>query len=509
MRIHLEFLAEHGSAQRARLQYAFSLFCAIYGHQNASTDDASCADIRIIYSPEPQTPNIAPALRLSNLYKPRSIREPAPPPVKFIRDDESTFLFHAPTPGSEPDWLAEIFEWVSCADEYSIQRRDSVGRIDFRDSYAGRHKLDVTIPYAAVAMLFLHRALCKCLYGRPLDPDFKSGREKHFVINTHDVDILPAGYLRSLQRLAKYALISLLVFKSAKSAVVQAGKALAMAAGGDNPLDQTPALLQKEIDNGVGASYFFIANHEHRRDANYRIDDPSVTQLMHSIEQQGMEIGLHGSYNSLDHPGSLKNEFQVLRDKHFHPLGNRQHWLRFTLDRLIPEVENSGALYDCSLGWNGMGFRAGACFAFPPYDFQHERAAKFLEIPLAMMEQGFVTGGRPEEEWFSDAANMLSNSRRYGWGGISLLWHPTAFGGGQLSREVERVYWKLIERREDWNDSWTSCIDFVRSVSDRYIKAGLLPIRYGFNDSSEQVHAHVAKIPTQEIAVESIHSGTL
>jgi hypothetical protein len=509
MRISLEFLAEHGSVQRARLQYAFSLFCAIYGHQNISTDDASSAEIRITYSTAPPKHGSTPFLRLSNLYQPRSIREPAPPPVKFISDDESTFLFYSPAPGNEPDWLGEIFEWVSCADEYSIQRRDSVGRIDFRDSYAGRHHLDVTIPYAAVAMLFLHRALCKCLYGRLLDPDFKSGGEKHFVINTHDVDILPAGYLRSLQRLGKYALISLLVFKSAKSAAVQAGKALVMAAGGDNPLDQTPTLLRSQITKGVGASYFFIAGREHHRDANYRIDDPAVTQLMHSIEQQGMEVALHGSYNSLDHPGTLNSEFQLLRRQHFQPQGNRQHWLRFTLDRLIPAVENTAALYDCSLGWNRMGFRAGACFAFPPYDFQHERAAKFLEIPLAMMEQGFVTGGRPQEEWFNDAAKMLSNSRRYGWGGISLLWHPTAFGGSQLPPELERVYWQLIERREEWNDAWTSCIDFVRSVADKYVNAGLLPAGYGPHVASDQPPSRATRIPIQEMPAPGIHSPIL
>jgi hypothetical protein len=440
------------------------------------------------------------------LYKSRPINEPAPPPLKFQRDGESTVLFYSPRAGAEPDWLAEIFEWVSCADEYSIQRRDAVGRIDFRDSYAGRHNLDVTIPYAAVAMLFLHRALSQCLCARSLDPDFKLSGEKHCVVNTHDVDILPAGYLRSLQRLGKYALISLLVFKSAKSAATQAGKTLSMAAGGTNPLDQTSALLQKQASAGIGASYFFIAGHEHRRDANYRISDPAVRGLMQSVEQRGMEVALHGSYNSLDHPGKLNNEFQILRDQHFQPRGNRQHWLRFTLDRLIPEVEKSGALYDCSVGWNGMGFRAGACFAFPPYDFQHERAAKFLEIPLALMEQGFVTGGHPEEEWFTDAARILSSSRRYGPGGISLLWHPTAFGGGQLPREVERVYWKLIEQREQWNDAWMSCIDLVRSVSGKYIKTGLLPIDYGADPGSDSTRLPRTENSIQEISTQTIHS---
>jgi hypothetical protein len=265
---------------------------------------------------------------------------------------------------------------------------------------------------------------------------------------------------------------------------------MAMAAGGANPLDQTPDLLRRELQEGVGASYFFIAGHAHRRDANYRIDDEAVTALMRSIELQGMEVALHGSYTSLDSASGLASEFDLLRDQHFHPQGNRQHWLRFTLDRLIPAVEQTGALYDSSLGWDRMGFRAGACFAFPPYNFAHERAATFLEIPLAIMEQGMVTGGRPESDWFDDAARILFNSRRYGWGGISLLWHPTAFGAGQLPREIERIFWDLIDRKEEWNDTWTSCIDFVQCISERYIKAGLLPPGYGAEIPREAMRAH-------------------
>jgi hypothetical protein len=74
---------------------------------------------------------------------------------------------------------------------------------------------------------------------------------------------------------------------------------------------------------------------------------------------------------------------------------------------------------------------------------------------------------------------VLANSRQYGCGGISLLWHPTAFGQGQLPAEIERIYWELIARKQEWNDSWISCIDFVKSVSHRYIDAGLLPPEHG------------------------------
>src|SRR5271163_1160651 len=130
MRIYLEFSPEQGNVHRARLHYAFSLFCAIYGHKSVSTGEASSADVRITYSSECRSPNSKPALQLSNLYQPRSIHEPAPPPKKFERNFENTVLFYSPVAGAEPDWLAEIFEWVSCADEYSIQRRDPIGRID-------------------------------------------------------------------------------------------------------------------------------------------------------------------------------------------------------------------------------------------------------------------------------------------------------------------------------------------------------------------------------------------
>jgi hypothetical protein len=477
MRIHLEFAPEQGHLQRVRLEYAFSLFCAVYEHDAVPIKQASSADVRITYSPTPQGNGPKQTLQLSNLYRPRSIREPAPAPKQFERHSERTVLFYEPIPGAEPDWLGEIFEWVSCADEYSIQRRDALGRIDFRDSYFGRHGLDVGVPYAAVAMRFLHEKLCQQFRGHRADASRIPG-ETHWVVNTHDVDILPAGYFPSLYRLAKYSLISLLVFKSAAAAAVQAGKTLSMAMGGPNPLDQSPQLLRKEASQNVGATYFFIPRQQHRRDANYRIVDPAVVELMRLVERQGMEVALHGSYCSLDHPSGLTQEFKLLRDQGFEPRGNRQHWLRFTLDRLIPAVEQSGALYDTSLGWDCSGFRAGACFAFPPYNFEFERASTFLEIPLAVMEIGLVSEGIPRHDWFDHVSRVLSNSRQYGRGGISLLWHPTAFGSSQLPQEIEQLFWKLIEQRQEWNDTWVSALDFVRLESARYIKAGLLPPEY-------------------------------
>jgi len=73
----------------------------------------------------------------------------------------------------------------------------------------------------------------------------------------------------------------------------------------------------------------------------------------------------------------------------------------------------------------------------PPYNFAEERPARFLELPLAIMDQALPPKA---EEAFREVAKLLATSRTYGWGGISLLWHPEAFGGGQLPIGIGRTF---------------------------------------------------------------------
>ncbi len=477
MRIFLDFVPEQKHVHRSRLHYAFSLFCAIYGHQPIlGSEQAESADVWIAYSPGGTQGTSKPILQLSNLYQPRSPFEPAPAPKKFEPEGERTVLFYSPLSGQQPDWLGEILEWVSCADEYSVPRRDSVGRIAFADSYVGRHKLDVRLPYAAIAMRFLQQSLCALVPGASREPVSPAPSARHFVICTHDVDFLPLRYWDSPHRLAKNAIASVLLYKSPKLALNQAGKALLTMVGSRNPLDQLPRLAQGQVQRGFNATYFFLPRRRDRRDANYRIDESKVLDLMRSLERQGMEIGVHGSYTSLDEAQGLGSEFARLRELGFRPQGGRQHWLRFTLARLIAACEHAGLVYDTSLGWSeSIGFRGGACFAFPPYNFNEERAATFLEIPLVVMDGSLPGCGGSKEDWYDQVAEVLSVSRRYGWGGTSLLWHNTAFGGGQLPPGMGEVFWKLVDHREEWKDTWVCAADFIRSVRQRYVEVGLLP----------------------------------
>jgi len=83
------------------------------------------------------------------------------------------------------------------------------------------------------------------------------------------------------------------LYKSAALGMKQAGMALRRAAGGPDPLDQIPALAQGESRRNVSASYYFLLKRYHRRDANYDLSQPGLTDAMAALERQGFEVGVH------------------------------------------------------------------------------------------------------------------------------------------------------------------------------------------------------------------------
>lgn len=504
MRICLEFSHNQNETHRRRLSYAFQLFCAVYGHAPLfDPEDYNGVDVVIRYELTTGISTRKNILQLSNLYRPRSPLVPAPSPKQFSKDDESTALFYSPSPGQQPDWLGEIFEWVSCADEYSIQNLDSCGRVPFEACYIGRHKLNARVPYAAVAMRFLERALntVASRHKRGLSDLARSAG--HFIVATHDVDYLPVGRLSSANRLAKNAAVSWLEGKSVGLAVKQVQMALRRTLNGHDPLDQISELVRGERQRGIGSSYYFLTRHLHRRDANYTSALPGFSELLSSLESQGMEVGIHGSYRCLEEGTGLACEYQRLQELGFRPKGGRQHWLRFTLARLIPSLERSGALYDTSIGWiERIGYRAGACFPFPPYYFQEERPAKFIELPMAAMDLSlrFEFGGDYRCDGYAEVSNLLDVSRQFGWGGISILWHPAAFGGAWIAPEIGEIYWRLLDHCQERNDKWLSAAEFLQLFREEYVRVGLLP-EFPCQEDSERAEQPVEPEGGQNLIV--------
>lgn len=481
MRIYLELPIDADPVLRARITYAFRLFCAIYEHQPLVDEGLrKASDVTLTY--RAPAANVAqPSVLLTCGYRTRDPRQPAPSPVRYTDGTFSTFLHFYPSYGRSPDWLGEIFEWVSCADEYSVTQHDSIGRPLFSATYAGTYGIDTHVPYAAVAMQCLQQQICRAVpraETRPRAPrELGANRGTHYIIPTHDVDYFPVGRFHAVSRLTRNAVISSVLANRPALGVRQAVYAACVAAGITcDPLDTIALLAQEEERRGIAATYNFLVRHAHRLDATYTIEHDGVVSTMRWLQLQGMEIGLHGSFTCLDAPRDIRRELAAMQAQGFHPRGIRQHWLRYTLDRLIPAVESAGLRYDTSIGWSDrIGFRAGACFAFPPYNFAEERPATFLEIPLVVMDQALRSPQNSVEGMQAVAEQALMESRRLGWGGISLLWHPTAFGCGWLPPEISEIFWSLADARSDLGDCWMTAADFAEAIRPRYVEAGLLP----------------------------------
>jgi len=477
-KLALAFSENQNATERSRLSYAFSLFCGVYGHQPAIEYASEC-DVCLTYSKHILT-YAKRVVYLSSIYRYRSLNESAPPPVRFSRGDLSTFLFYAPQGDAEPDWLGEIFEWVSCADEYSLEANERPSATTDGKQYVFRHQLDPYVPYAAVAMRFLEAVIQDVEPTSANEPIPVLAGVKHHVIVTHDVDYLPQGRWEAVARLVKNSAAALVVHRRPGLAGQLLLRAIQTGFGGRNPLDQIPNLISLEVARKISATYFIIPRRAHRRDGNYDIKDHILTDCLDLLATSGMEVGLHGSYSSMDNPPTLNEEFQLLRTAGCNPCGNRQHWLRFTMQRLIPELEAAGAAYDSSLGWSdSLGFRAGACFPFPPYYFAEERPARFLEIPLVVMDVALVFGRERTSPsgWLSEVSQVLDMSRRFGWGGIAILWHPTGFGGGQIPESIGDLFWYSADERGRYDESWTSASTFLSAVRSRYQQVGLMPVQ--------------------------------
>ena len=116
------------------------------------------------------------------------------------------------------------------------------------------------------------------------------------MISSHDIDFYFTGRGGSLLRIVKNLGIAALVARSYpffKDSVRQ----LFRLAGGARVGDFLPALLQRAVDNGFSSTFFVLARRQHRRDANYTLEQ--IAGRLRPIHQAGSALALHGSYRSI------------------------------------------------------------------------------------------------------------------------------------------------------------------------------------------------------------------
>ena len=456
------------------MSYAFRVFAAIYGHE---VQDGTHGEggLTCVYGGQP--PNSCSQMRhIPAQYVPRRPNDSPPAPVLCSYAGENLYLFHGRDEASgNPDWLAEIFEWLSFADEMSIRARDATGRISYNQSIFARHAISPLRPHASLIMAWFQNFISgqKDSENLPAAPS-PLPNARHLVISSHDIDFYFAGRWGSLVRVAKNLGIAVLVARSYPFFRDNL-RQLFRIARGRRVGDFLPQLLQRSQHDGFSSTFFILARREHRRDANYTLEQ--VAYRLREVPKSGSSIALHGSYRSIVENSDLGSEAAALEAAMGErPRGSRQHWLRFDRpDKLFANIEKASLQYDSSCGWaEQLGFRNGAAFAFPPYNFTREEPYNFLLIPLVIMDRGLQTARResPERPW-KLAQTVLEESRRLGWGGIAVLWH-NPIEPLSASDNVNQIFWKQLKGKAERRENWISAEEFLDISLQRYQAAGLL-----------------------------------
>ena len=390
----------------------------------------------------------------------------APPPSHLLSAGLIELpCFHPLGPNGTPDLLGEIFEWLSGDHERSITERDPVGRIPFSETVHGLYGISPRVPWATEAVRWLN-TMIGVAAGRTGSAaavlDGPLGRT--VLAATHDLDFLPGNAVQTGVRYAKNVVHALSSGNPDLMAqVIAAGTGWFR---GQHPLAQLAGLVAREQELGISSSVNILCLKAHKRDANYLLGETRTMRALEQLAAAGVEIGLHGSWTSLEERGQLAVEYRRLAESGYVPLGGRQHWLRFDGPALFDELVAAGAWYDSTLGYaDVVGFRHGLSFPFPPWNFASEETYPLLEIPLAVMD------GAVAQSSGAHAREAIMRATERSWGGSAILWHDPVFGGTQLLREVGDLYWDLKRPETDW----TRPIDVVRGCWPAYEAWDLLP----------------------------------
>ncbi len=474
--VRIAFGPEVSARVQARISYAFRVFCAIYGH--TVDNDGGRPAVCVYYGTDAPPDTLHGAIPVPARYAERPASEPAPQTEKYLYAGEWFDLFFRVDALGRPDWLGEIFEWLSSADEMSLADRDSIGRIPYEKMIFARQGLSPLRPHAMLAMAWLEGYLAYGLTKKKLvkAPSPIDGVH-HFVICSHDVDIHWTDawpWPERVKRQMKNLVICALESRSVPLVFFSSGRVVKSALG-MRVDDFIPALVKAAKRDGFRSTLFVIANSVHRRDANYRIAD--LAPFLREAVAAGFDVDLHASYTSIVERADLRSEAELLSvNVQRYPVGNRQHWLRFDQhQKLFAEIEHARLAYDSTLGFSSeVGFRNGACFAFPPYDFVREEPCNFLEIPLAIMDRALVHASRNSDRSYADLTDaVLNESRRFGWGGIAMLWHNPV-EDVYVPREVNQILWDRIHEKKSHREEWVSASGFLGACLTRYHNAGLL-----------------------------------
>ncbi len=243
---------------------------------------------------------------------------------------------------------------------------------------------------------------------------------------THDLDVVSYWPLFSALRVAELA---------RKRELARATRVLAAACnaiGGAPVREGVQFILREEQKHGVRSTWFVLCGTPsfsswRQGDLTYLPESAQAREIFADIGLHDGEIGLHGSFETLNRGGAFVEQRERLANLAHGPIaGVRQHFLRLHPATTPTHMAAAGFAYDSSQGFpDRNGFRLGVADVVPTWNASDQRATGFDEIPFCWMDRSLSKYGGIEDpaEWVSDAEALAAECRRVEglWVGV---WHP-------------------------------------------------------------------------------------
>ncbi|MGY3087537.1 peptidoglycan/xylan/chitin deacetylase (PgdA/CDA1 family) [Hymenobacter sp. UYAg731] len=320
------------------------------------------------------------------------------------------------------DLISAAFYLLSGWQEYFTDERDRHGRFPYAASVQKQFDF-VALPVVNYYFDVLKTAV-EHVTSQPLQPRRWNCTSPFAAFITHDIDNLRSAWKAPAKAALK------------QGQLLRFGQQVWQHLTQPDAWDNLEAVADTVAEHGAASTFFILP--ELRKgtngtpNADYALDT-ALRQRLHQLQQQGCEIGLHGSIGTSTEASRLNKEMAALQPG---SEGLRFHYLCWDPRTTPALVEASGSCaYDSTLGFaEHFGFRNSYCLPFFPFNFSTGTACDFLEIPLNVMD---ATLHHPNylqlqpEEVMPALRPMFMEIERFG-GVATVLWHNDHFDPANL-----------------------------------------------------------------------------
>ncbi len=336
------------------------------------------------------------------------------------------------------DLFAGVFFMLSRWEEHVNTWRDTHGRFPCHASLAYKSQF-LHIPLVDLYTELLWNLLSELGYEQP-----RKKRQFKFC-PTHDVDqalMWPSWF--SIFKKAGGDILKRHDISAARYSIKSGFQTKILSQ--KDPYDSFDYLMDKSDKAGLQSIFYFLCGGQTKHDASIPLDTPFMKELMIKIQDRGHIIGLHPSYQTIEHPILLEQEKKLLEKTSGFPIRHsRQHFLRFEIPTTWQLLEDSGIEWDSSLYYpEQAGFRCGTCHPFPVFNILSRKKLRLKEVPLTAMEVTWTSYSKSTPtQMLADMGELLATVKAYQ-GEFVLLWHNSSFNTPEWE-PYRKVYTEIYD----------------------------------------------------------------